>query len=336
MIRRRAATIVDVARLAGVSRTTASDALGGRGRVSAATRLAVEDAARQLGYRPNTAARSLRTATTGTIGIHLPEAMTRIEYYLQTVYGALEQAARHEVDVTLITSTRLASGQAPPSVDGVILLDPLVDDPVATRLLHLDLPIVTLEPALGAAASGVVSASHERAFRDLLDHLEARGSRLPGFLASPAVTDWGVRMQREFRTWCEERSITPVVVERPFGSPPRRYAEAIGALLERQPDLDAVVCGPDGSAAVALDVLAAAGRRPGDDVLVAAIVDNSALAQTDPPVTAIDLQPRLAGELCVGLLLELIAGTQPPGTVVDHPIEIRYRASTTGRPSTEY
>lgn len=326
----RAATIVDVARAAGVSRTTASDALRGHGRVSQETRVAVEAAAASLGYRPNSAARSLRAATTGTLGIHLPEAMTRIEYYLQTVYGALEQAAAEEVDVTLITSRRLAGGQAPPAVDGVILLDPLADDPVAERLLALDQPLVTLEGAQASRAVGVVSADHEAAVRELLDHLADRGATAPALLASPAVTDWGGRVQAAYRSWCAERGIEPAMAERPFGSDSAVYAAAARELLVARPEVDAFLCGPDGSAIVVVDVLQDLGREVGDDVLVAALVDNPAYVYTDPPVTAIDLTPRAAGAACIRLLLDIVRGDAAPDAEAPLPITVRYRASTLG------
>lgn len=326
----RAATIVDVARAAGVGRTTASDALRGHGRVSEATRTAVEAAAAALGYRPNSAARSLRAATTGTVGIHLPEAMTRIEYYLQTVYGALEQAAIDEVDVTLITSRRLAGGQSPPAVDGVILLDPLADDPVAERLLALDQPIVTLEGVLGARPTGIVSADHEASVRELLDHLAARGATTPALLASPAVTDWGGRVQRAYGAWCAEHGIEPAMVERPFGSDSSVYAAAARELLVARPEVDAFLCGPDGSAIVVIDVVQDLGRDVGDDVLVAALVDNPAYVYTDPPVTAIDLTPRVAGAACIRLLLDIVRGERPADAESPLPIEVRYRASTLG------
>ncbi|MGO1972187.1 MAG: LacI family DNA-binding transcriptional regulator [Propionibacteriaceae bacterium] len=331
---KRPATIVDVARRAGVSRTTASDALRGFGRVSDATRVTVEQAAAELGYRPNTAARSLRAATTGTVGIHLPEAMAKIEYYLQTVYGALEQAGTEEVDVTLITSRRLAGGQQAPSVDGVILLDPIVDDPVAERLLALELPVVTLERAVDADSTGIVSADHEGAVRALLDHCAEQGSTSPALLASPAVTDWGARTQAVYRTWCAEHSVSPAIVERPFGSDSAAYAGAARELLSARPATDAILCGPEGSAIVVVDVLQDLGRAVGEEVRVAALVDNPALALMEPPVTAVDLAPRTAGAACVRLLLEIIRGETDAKASVPLPIEVRYRASTVGTGTT--
>src|SRR5262245_47556153 len=65
-------TIYDVARLAGVSPSTVSRMLNGKGQFAPATRSAVQGAVEQLRYRPNTIARSLRTKSTQTIAFLLP------------------------------------------------------------------------------------------------------------------------------------------------------------------------------------------------------------------------------------------------------------------------
>src|SRR5436190_23537297 len=66
-------TIYDVARLAGVSTATVSRALNGSGHIAPATRNAIAAAVAQLGYSPNTIARSLVTNTTQTIALLLPD-----------------------------------------------------------------------------------------------------------------------------------------------------------------------------------------------------------------------------------------------------------------------
>ena len=66
-------TIYDVARLAGVSTATVSRALNGTGQIAPATRRAIDAAVEQLGYRPNTIARSLVTKSTQTIAFLLPD-----------------------------------------------------------------------------------------------------------------------------------------------------------------------------------------------------------------------------------------------------------------------
>ena len=64
--------LADVAEMAGVSTTTASRALNGRGELTAGTRAAVIEAAAQLGFRPSPFARSLRTQRSRTIGLIVP------------------------------------------------------------------------------------------------------------------------------------------------------------------------------------------------------------------------------------------------------------------------
>lgn len=320
-------TLITVARAAGVSKTTASDALRRSGRVSEATRQLVAETAARLGYLPNRSAQSLRSASTATIGLHVPEIVTRSEYYMSFVFGVVEQATRQEYDVTLLTARR-ARGSAL-RVDGVVLGDPLASDPVVHSLMDASVPVVTCERFIGDAhAAGVVRSDHAATLVQLLDDLHAAGARRPALLASSALGDWGASLQRAYREWCERARVPILLRELAFGSAPTATAENVRALLTADPTLDALVCAPDGSAVAALPVLRDAGRVVGRDVLLAACVDSSPLQHTDPPITAIDLHPRDAGVECARLLFDILAGRAEPGTVREVPIELRPRAST--------
>lgn len=330
--RARAVTIIDVAAHAGVSRTTASDALRGNTKVSEHTRLKVMEVARELGYRVNTAARSLRTAETGTLGLHAPARMTRIEYYMQLAFGVLEACAEAGYDVTMITSSRYAEGTALPRVDGVIIPDPLVDDTAARALLSSPLPLVTLEnvPQLDVT-SAVLAADHEGRALELLSHLLDRGARLPGMLASSAVTDWGIRLQNLYRQWCDEQGLEAHLLDRPFGLSASDWHGAALELLDA--GVDAMLCGSAAAANAACNAIDERGLGVGSDVLVACLVDSPELAQRSVPVTAVDLRPREAGAESVRVLLEVIRGEISPDTTVPFDIEVRYRASTLGADS---
>lgn len=93
----RRVTMADVARRAGVSPTTASFALSGRTdmRISAASRERVLEAARELGYRPNVTARSLRTKSTQTIGF-VSDRITTTPFAGDVIRGAMEAARERE------------------------------------------------------------------------------------------------------------------------------------------------------------------------------------------------------------------------------------------------
>ncbi|MET8076607.1 LacI family DNA-binding transcriptional regulator [Streptomyces sp. NPDC005303] len=317
------ATIADVAREAGVSKTTASDALRGHGRVSDATRQAVLDTARRLAYAPNRSARSLRTSVTDTIALHIPEFLTSAEYYMSFVFGVAEQAARAGLNVTLVSSGRL------PQADGLILCDPMPDNPVVEQLMDAGLPVVTAERyGGGREPAGVVWSDHESALTELLDHLRARGARRPAFIASDTSADWALTLQRSYARWCAEHDVQPLLRKAPFGSAPDVLRGVVGELLAEAPDTDAIVCAADGAAAAVLPEIRSAGRVVGEDLLLASCVDSMAMRTAEPPITAIDLRPRHMGRECLRLLCETLAGEAPPGTARTLPIEMIVRAST--------
>ena len=328
--RLRRATIIDVAREAGVSRTTASDALRGTGRVSDETRAHVARVASELDYRPNSAARSLRAAATGTLGLHVPEHVTRISYYVQVIFGVLEACAEDGYDITLINTRRLHPLDAAPRVDGVILVDPMVGDEVVHDLLALELPTVTMERLVGDdPRTALVVSDHDASTRALLDHLLDRGCRRVGMLASPPVTDWGTRVLASYRVWCDANGIEPAVRTTPFAADRETYLAAARELLAT-PGVDGLVCGPVRAIEAVLQVARESGLVVGRDLLVAGGVDDESLQHSDPPVTAVDLDPRGAGAECVRLLLRILRKQAEPTTEITFPVSVRYRESTAG------
>lgn len=343
-------TILTVAREAGVSKTTASDALRGSGRVSERTREAVAQVAERLGYVPNGSARHLRKASTGTIGLHVPEVLTRSSYYMSFVFGVVEQAARHDYDVTLITSGQRRS--RPPRVDGLVLGDPLGGDPVVESLMATGLPTVSCERFPGPRqADGVVWSEHASMLGRLLDHLRESGASRPALIVAGDESDWAASVHRGYLEWCATHGVVPLVRRVSFDASGDEVRAAARALLDaggshrgaeygddRATDraaqhrnsgpLDALVCAPAGAATEVAPLL----REAGVNVLLASCVDSAATRQSDPPITAIDLRPKEAGASCAELLFELLSGAAPVGTERVHPIELSIRASTRPRP----
>ncbi|TYB58033.1 LacI family transcriptional regulator [Nonomuraea sp. PA05] len=326
-------TILTVAREAGVSKTTASDALRGSGRVSERTRETVVAVAERLGYVPNGSARHLRKASTGTIGLHVPEVLTRSSYYMSFVFGVVEQAARHDYDVTLITSGQRRA--RPPRVDGLVLGDPLGGDPVVESLMATGLPTVSCERFPGARqADGVVWSEHASMLGRLLDHLLGAGAARPGLIVAGDESDWAGSVHRGYLDWCGGHGVAPLVRRVSFDATGDEIRAAARALLAATPDattpdaMDALVCAPAGAATEVAPLL----REAGSGVLLASCVDSAATRMADPPITAIDLRPREAGASCAELLFELLSGAAQAGTERVHPIELEIRASTTPRP----
>lgn len=323
------ARLIDVARLAGVGKTTASDALTGTGRVSEGTRRSVLAAAGQLGYRPNSAARYLRQASTGTIAIVLPEVSARSTYYMAFAFGVIGHASRADYDVTVVT--RPQGQQRPRDVraDGVIIADPRRDDPVVSALIAAPILVVTGEHVLGDdPPDGVVYSDHEAGMTRLMDHLDGTGFRRPALIVAADDTDWSASLARGFSSGCAERGLEPVIRRTSFEAPSHQVRAATQRILIDHPDIDTIIVGPDGGAVEVLSVLHERGRDGGADIAVASCVDYTALQFLDPPVTALDLRPYDAGVAAAELLISVLNGTAPAGTEREHDIVVVPRAST--------
>jgi DNA-binding LacI/PurR family transcriptional regulator len=321
-------TIRTVAERAGVSTTTASDAMRGSGRVSERTRARVLEVAEALRYVPNGSAQHLRRASTGAIGLHLPAVLTRSNYYMSFVFGVVERAAADSHDVTLLTSGQ-PEARRTPRVDGLVLGDPLAGDPLVERLMTAGVPTVTCERFPGdAPATGVVRSEHAAAVSELLDHLRASGARRPALIVAGAESDWAGAVHQGFRDWCARHAVLPTVRTVPFDTPVEALHAAAHDLLATDPRIDALVCAPAGAAAVLLPVLRDAGRTVGEDLLLASCVDGPSMQSADPPITAIDLQPREAGAACAALLFDLLTGVAQAGTERLHPTKLIIRSST--------
>ncbi|AUY53568.1 LacI family DNA-binding transcriptional regulator [Streptomyces sp. CB01881] len=326
-------TLLDVARAAGVSKSTASDALQGSGRVAEATRERVQAAARELGYRPNTAARSLRRSSTGAIGLHLPRTATRLDYYMNLAFGAVERAREDGLDLVLLAPGTASGGGLASRVDGLLVIDPEVDDPEVPDLLGSGVPVVTGERYLGGgvAPSGAVVCDNATSLAALLDHLAARGARRPALLAPGPGSDWAAALRAAATDWTGRQGVEVAVRTVPFAATPAEAEAATTDLLADIPGLDAVVCAPDGAVPGVLAAAAREGLQVGSDLLVAACVDGAAARGSSPQVTAVDLRAAEYGRECAALLSDLLSGSAQPGAVRRHDWALRIRASTAGR-----
>ncbi|MGG7462901.1 MULTISPECIES: LacI family DNA-binding transcriptional regulator [unclassified Plantibacter] len=333
MQERGPAKLIDVARLAGVAKTTASDALSGGGRVSEATRETVLAAARELGYAPNSAAQYLRKGATGTIAVVLPEILSRSPYYMAVVFGIVGEAALHDYDVTIVSPTEHQRRDRAIRADGIIIGDPRRGDPSLPVLLGYPVPVVSLEHVIGVeqGPDGLVWSAHERAMTELLGRVDATGATRPALIVAADDTDWTAQLARSFRAGCESRGVEPIVGTVPFEALNVQVRAAAERLLDEHPDIDAIVCAPDASAVEVTTLLRERGRVPGEDIVVVSCVDSLSLSHVQPTVTAIDLRPRDAGIACASLLFDLIDGRSPTGTEIEYPLTIVDRESTAAR-----
>jgi DNA-binding LacI/PurR family transcriptional regulator len=313
----RRITIRDVARAAGVSLTTVSDALNGKGRVEASTREHVAEIATELGYQANRHARSLRSGRTMTLALVLPRAATRprdeemlgIDYYMELASTASRAAFERDHAVLLLPPLSSTDDLRRFAVDGGIIVDPRANDRMVELFDALGLPWVTVDRDLGRPDDHWwVSADNEGNTTMALDHLWDAGARRIALLTARAGWSWFRDSRRAYRAWAGAHGQQPIIAEARLQSLEPSAAAAAGALLDGPDRPDAVFAPPDRFAAGILRAARERGLRVPEDLRIAAGVDSHLMLTADPPITALDLQPRLVGDAAVDLLIARIRG----------------------------
>ncbi|MHA7269509.1 LacI family DNA-binding transcriptional regulator [Arthrobacter sp. HLT1-20] len=326
---RSSVTILDIAREAKVSRTTVSAALSSTGRVSMATRDRVRAVATELGYAPNHAARNLRRSRTGAIGLHLPDQVTGLAYYMEFTFGVVDRANRDDVAVVLSSSAH-SSVLAAKITDGIVAVDLIDGDTLVDGLTSRGIPLVTGEHGKQAVGSnaGTIWSDHHASMCELLDHLHSQGSRRPAFLGPGQTTDWGRSLHRGYEDWCSKNAVQPNAADLAFNATASEVREESLRLLRTDPRPDAIICAPDGSAIGVLTAAAACSLTPGVDLLIASCVDSPVMQMANPPITAIELDPRGMGWRCADMVLRLIQESGAGPLEEKHPTTLKIRASS--------
>lgn len=313
-----AATILDVAKRAGVSPGTVSNALSGKRPVSPATYQRIMHAIESLGYEPNLLARSLVNRKSGIISVVVTELSDLGFYgYVSTLAGIQQQAT--ELGYSLML--HFVSGRGSDGVwnvlgeakarraDGILWAIHEFD---GNRNWIADLPGKKYPPIVHLnmhpeANSAVVSVDNRLGARLAVDHLIDRGSRKIGIITGPS--GWWEAQER-LAGWRE--SLTQAGIE----SPDSLIVEGnwlsdsgkagIKVLLARHPDLEALFVGNDVMALGALYTLHSLGIRVPDDLLLVGFDNTPEAAAYWPPLTSVKQGLRHLGCLAVQELHRIV------------------------------
>lgn len=331
----RRANLGDVAAEAGVSDTTASDALTGRGRVAAATRERVREVATRLGYQPNPLARGLVGGRTGLIAVafshttDITAALADKDYLRQAIVAMTGDALELEVGLIVGPPTRHPEMWSKIPMDGLIVFSPVRGDPLLPQIRREGRPMVLVgrDPD-GENLDACVDNDHVIGTRLVMDHLAARGASRPALLAialDDAFTDDCID---GYRAWCEGQSVEPRVLMIPSGIPARESRALIRDFLTVPDAPDAVHVTVWEKGALVAEVASNLGLRVPEDLMI------SACGDTEPhpgelPITQLKLFPEVAARQAIDLLLELIKGAHR--SVVQVPTELVVRGSSDRR-----
>lgn len=311
-------TIRDVALAAGVSVGTASRALNRGGRVSAAAIAAVDQAARTLGYEPDAIAQSMRTRSTGVVGLLVSDfanplyarIITAVEARLQQAGLVLLLANTHNdarAERSLVDLFRRRR------VDGLILGPCEAENPALLDALAAQgLPVVALDRDLSASATGL-QVDHFGGARQVTRYLLDLGHRRIALLTPGKVLRPGRERIAGFVDAYVERGLQPEprLIRAERSAMEFAFSESLALLSSAEPPT-AFVCLGTRILSGVLQGLRHAGRSVPEDVSVVSIGDTDLSQLFSPAITALTWDLQAVGTAVAELLLRRLA--QPAGT----------------------
>ncbi|MCS5499354.1 LacI family transcriptional regulator [Cnuibacter physcomitrellae] len=317
-------TIGDVARVAGVSRSTASYALSGKRSISPEVREKVEEAVRSLGYTPNAGAKALATSQTKVIG--LLARFLEDEFapaMLQYILGVTNQARERGYDTLLLTDEdgvaalkRISNSRM---VDGFILLNVAENDDRLDILRQAPQPgslvglpgdptgIDAFDLDFVAAGRLMVETLHELGHRSLIlvsqpEHVLERGGAYVWRLANAAeqrAAELGIELHHHFGS-----SSQPEI------------GRELERLLDEHPSASGLLLNNEAAAAALPNVLHSRGLTAPADISVIGRYSDDFARTFSLPYSAIDSAADDLGRRAVERLISRIDGTVDADTTV--------------------
>ncbi|WP_374626003.1 LacI family DNA-binding transcriptional regulator [Devosia sp.] len=309
----RRPTIVDVARLAGVSKSTAARAMSDSAEVNDATRDKVRKAALAVGYERNHLAVGMRSGRSGLFGLVIPDIAN--PFWAEVARGAQDLVAAHDASLLVFSSDwdheREAShlrALRQARVEGAIV-NPVSDS--VDEFGRFGLPFVLI----GSSAERFpdtpsIGSDIRQAVRLGLDHLEQMGHRSPALILGPKSRLARARFLRSVHEHCLERDIDPASLPVESGDYTVEGGfSAMQRLLEQQRDAHLTVfCANDLMALGAMMAARVAGRECPRDVSVLGFDGVPAGAFSWPGLTTIEKPARELGRRAAEALFDHLAG----------------------------
>ncbi|QEI08406.1 LacI family DNA-binding transcriptional regulator [Pigmentiphaga aceris] len=321
-------SIQEVARQAGVSVATVSRAFNLPDKVSAETRERVASVARELGYRPNASARTLRTQRSRVLGVVLPTLLNPV--FAECLDGIAHAAAELGYSIMPVTTDyqlgqeeRAVDLLLSESVDGMILV---VSNPATSialqRLRKAGTPYVLAYNR--HADHPCVSVDSELAVMQLVTRLAALGHREIAMVSGQlSASDRAQQRYRGFLQGMQSAGLSPRLLEVPFIDD---AAAALADLIHSARRPTTLLCSNDLLAIRAIRAVRQAGLRVPEDVSVTGF-DGIALGLDLTPMLSTVVQPNARiGETAVALIVQSLIDGSVPGADASQMLSHSWRA----------
>jgi LacI family transcriptional regulator len=334
------ANINDVASAAGVSRATVSQVLRGTGRISPETRSRVLAVMKEIGYVYNRAAANLRAGHSTTVGIAVPELtnpffaelvaganrVLEAAGYFATIVNTEDDPGRQARFITMLEEHRLGGSIVCPSPNAPLSAG-------ASGADGLPPTVTVLRHAVGGAFD-YVGVDNAAGLFDATNHLIGLGHRAIGFVGGLK----GSRSREErLAGWRQALGAAGIAAGTDWDEPTEATIAAgshgIARLLQRLPQLTAVVCHQDIVACGVTIGLRKRGLVPGRDLSVVGFDDIASAQEWDPPLTSMSVTPATLGGEAARMLLSRIGEPDSPMRSIILRPRLMLRGSTAAPPA---
>jgi LacI family transcriptional regulator len=318
------ATIRDVAREAGVSIATVSRVFNNSSLVSEDTAKRVRQAAAQFDYWPNSAAQSLTTNRSNTLGVLLPDLFG--EFYSEVIRGIDSLARRESYQIMLSSSHAdneeilMAARSMLGRIDGLLMMAP--DDASADTVnrIRRRIPLVLLNPATDSAQNCSISIDNFSGAREAVNHLLNLGHRRIAMVAGPPGNGDANERLRGFTQALSDAGQDPeeaIVVQGDFREP-SGFSAGI-ELMKCVPRPSAVFVANDSMAVGLLAALEGLGVDVPGDLAVVGFDDVDIAGYLRPPLTTVHIDAFALGQRAAQMMVNEI---QSPEKGTNHHIKL--------------
>ena len=329
--------IKEVVAAAGVSITTVSHVVNGKGRLPDETRARVREVAERLGYRPNVNARNLAGGRSGLLALAVSQVedlafqLGDFDYFASLIRHATTAALDRGYALAIAPAAEAEDTLHKISADGAIVVDPVPGDGSIAYLRRQGTPIVTTgRPLDGSEDDFWVDNNHVAGVRGILDHLAAVGARRIALVAPRSFASYVEDVRGGYLGWCAEHGFEELISTTPTVTEEGGFEAAI-SLLDTHDPPDAIYAALD---RIAIGVLLAANARKVDvpgRLRVAACTDSAAAQAARPPLTTLGLNPERIGREAIGMLIDIVEGAEVRTRHRIVPTRVIERESTLGR-----
>ena len=327
-------TIADVAAQAGVSKTTVSRVVNGKGELDASTEARVRQVIKNLGYVPSARAVSLARGRTGVIGMLVPSLTW--PWIGEVLQGAVDVLESNKYGLLLFTCTRgdesmrrFTSQVNAKAFDGLLVIEPEGTLDYITELHGGGLPVVLIDDREARPQFPSVATTNRVGAEAAARHLIDIGRNRP--VVVTGAPEFGCTRQRL-------DGFAEVFAQAGFALPPEAVLEgdftfesgraAMARAIREGIEFDAVFAHNDLSAAGALQALREAGRSVPEDVAIVGFDDLNLASYTGPPLTTVRQPRREMGAMAARMLMAHFADGPLSAESVVIPTDLVVRGSS--------